>query len=62
MDLFQIGIRKFSPATDLSFITGRMGTPTSTFGEAGRQLEEGEGREGAPKATETAQHCQQTAI
>lgn len=62
MDIFQTGICKGSPATDLLFITGRMGTPTSSLGEAGRQLEEGEGREGAPKATEIPLQRQQTTI
>lgn len=62
MDIIQTGVCKCSPATDLLFIAGRMETPTSSLGEAGRQLEEGEGREGAPKATKTPQQRQQTTI
>lgn len=64
MVIFQTGIYKGSPETDLSFITGGMGEgggegATSSLGKAGRQLEEREGREGAG---EVPQQQQQTTI
>lgn len=62
MDIFHTGIYKGGPATDLLFITGRMGTPTSSMGEAGWQLEVGEGIEGARKATRISEQHQQTTI
>lgn len=49
MDIFQTSIYKGGPATDLLFITGRMGTSTSSLGEAGWQLEVEEGAEGGTK-------------
>lgn len=62
MDIFQTSIYKGGPATDLLFITGRMGKSTSSLGEAGWQLEVEEGAEGERKATRISQQRQQTTI